>query len=55
MCWLFVNMLGSTTFQIQDAHMPKEAWDTLVKSYGASEIFLRKDHFPNDAAKVGVA
>ena len=36
MYWLLVSVLDSMIVHIQDAKMPKEAWDTLVKMYNTN-------------------
>ena len=36
MYWLSVSVLDSMIVHIQDAKMPKEAWDTLVKLYNTN-------------------
>ena len=43
MYWLSVSVLDSMIVHIQDAKMPKEAWDTLVKMYNTNTT-ARKTH-----------
>ena len=38
MYWLSVSVSESMIVHIQDAEMPKEAWDTLVKLYNTNTI-----------------
>ncbi|MCO5571902.1 hypothetical protein L7F22_025651 [Adiantum nelumboides] len=47
MCWLSISVLDSTVGHIQDAYIPKDAWDNLI-AFNATNTRARKTQLKNE-------